>query len=414
MNSTPNNALHVEALEPPLHIRRQFLSDKYVIKQNAINPLHLQKISSLNQYDLTNKYWKKKPSPPMCISFRECNSLLNNSEKISVHDYKYWDLLTELRTIIPVYSENLLISTNILRNILSKFINPTLIYTDASKSEEGNGCAFFISLEGKEFKFKLQQNFSVFTLEAIAIYEALKYLEGKNLNEIVILSDSFSVINSIKHTYPISHKVNPYILRIKHIAYNIIKSGKNICFVWVKAHIGLKDNEHVDILAKQASINGILLDHKIPPTDNYNVCKTRVKRMWQEEWQQICLSIPSKYCKIQPVIPHAFWFDKFKVSRKYVTTLIRLRFGHACYPAHLYKIGVLQSQYCEMCDKIGDLDHIFFECKKHNNATTKLIHCLTTTCNVMAPFNVMNVLCLCTKNIYDIIFDFLEEIKIRM
>ena len=66
MKSTPNEALHVEALEPPLLIRRDFLSNKFLLKLNLCNTPLLQKISSLNTFDLTNSYWIKKPSP-LCV-----------------------------------------------------------------------------------------------------------------------------------------------------------------------------------------------------------------------------------------------------------------------------------------------------------------------------------------------------------
>lgn len=67
MKSTPILPLHVEALEPPLNLRRQHLSNRFLLKLSIINPHLLHNISVLNGYDLTNKFWIKKVSSIMPV-----------------------------------------------------------------------------------------------------------------------------------------------------------------------------------------------------------------------------------------------------------------------------------------------------------------------------------------------------------
>lgn len=414
MKSTPNDALHVEALEPPLSIRRQFLSEKFILKLTFCNIPLLNKISTLNTLDLTNTYWTKKPSPPMCISFRDCNEQLNNIENISTNEFDYWALFAEHRIFFPSYTENTTYSEKILLNILDQFKNPTIIYTDASKLKDGNGCSYFIPFEHVEVKFKLDINCSIFTSEAIAIYKALSDIRTTESKEIIILSDSLSVLTAVNNTHSFSYKINPYIFKIKNTAHNLIKSGKTVIFVWVKAHIGLKHNERVDRLAKEAAINGTLLDHKICLTDYHNQNKLKARNKWMYNWEQHVLSNTSRYGRLQPSIPRQFWHKNLKIPRKYVATIIRLRFGHASYPAHLYKINILPSQQCELCGITSDLDHIFFECRLYKNASNKLIKNIISGCNILPPFNLLNLLSIGSKKLYECIIGFLVETNLKL
>lgn len=315
--------------------------------------------------------------------------------------------------ITPVYSENPSLSNNILHNALNRFINPVTIFTDASKSNEGTGCAYFVPFEEVEGKFKLDNKCSIFTAEAIAIYKALSYIETLEAKEIIILSDSLSVLTALKNTYHFSYKINPYILKIKQITYNITQSGRNVTFVWVKAHIGLKHNEHVDTLAKEACVGNEVV-HKICLTDYFNLCQVEARNNWENCWQKYVAISSSNYCKIQPFIPRRFWHHNYNIPRKYVTTINRIRFGHACYPAHLYKIGVLPSQQCAQCDALGNLDHIFFGCVVNKNATDNFIRKLTINCNIMAPFNILNLLSLDSQQIYEAIIGFLVETNVSL
>ena len=263
MKYTPIDALHVEALEPPLAIRREMISGKFIMKQTFFSTPLLTKISTLNTFDLTNKYWIKKSSPPLCSAYRDNNKLLLSIDQNNISETSYFSLFTHVNIITPSYSEIPQISNNILFNVLHQFDQPELIYTDASKSELGTGGAFLVPYKKIVSKHKLNLHCSIFTAEAISIYQALKYVEKASSKVSIILSDSLSVLNGIENIHTFSYKVNPYLYKIKHLISEITSTGREIYFVWVKAHIGLEHNEQVDRLAKASCNLEYLLEDKL-------------------------------------------------------------------------------------------------------------------------------------------------------
>ena len=182
-------------------------------------------------------------------------------------------------------------------------------------------------------------------------------------------------------------------------------------FIWKKLYSG---NEHADTLAKEGAYSRCILHHKISLADTYSVLNINLKAKWNYQWYEYCFTNPTRYTRIHPNIPNKFWHEDFQVSRKYVTSLIRLKFGHACYPAHLYKIGVYTSPNCDQCNVTADLDHIFFGCAKYQNASNALISNIARNCKMLAPFSMLNLLCLGSKKIYTYIFGFLEETGIKL
>ena len=85
--------------------------------------------------------------------------------------------------------------------------------------------------------------------------------------------------------------------------------------------------------------------------------------------------------------PKNYWHKDLKYLRKEVTTECRLKFGHGCYPAHLKKIGVLDTDLCDVCNVVADLEpHIFLNVqnvKQKVNFYTKSLIDLKTS----LPYN---------------------------
>uniref|UniRef100_A0A6P7F497 Uncharacterized protein LOC114325765 n=1 Tax=Diabrotica virgifera virgifera TaxID=50390 RepID=A0A6P7F497_DIAVI len=311
---------------------------------------------------------------------------------------------------IPTYNENNIISNNILKSILNCYSDATVIYTDASKSGEGSGCAYFLPSGGFEFKYKLPNEFSIFSAESLAILEALKYIKNSYTKKTLILSDCLSVLQNIKNTFLPKTFSNPYIFLIKDMLKQLEDSGFNIKFIWVNAHIGLKDNEYVDYLAKSSITSGTLLSYSLSVSDVITIFKRNQLSIRKDQWNLYCLTKPTRYTTLQPVIPQNTWFKSFKAPRKYITTINRLRFGHACYPSHLYKINVIEDNNCKHCGKQGDLDHIFFECTKFQQHSNSLYKNLIKL-DMHAPFNIQSLLATGSQQIYNIIIDFLSDTR---
>ncbi|XP_050498825.1 probable RNA-directed DNA polymerase from transposon BS isoform X1 [Diabrotica virgifera virgifera] len=153
MKSTPNKALHVEALEIPLNYRRKYLSQKFLMKIRYLNIGLYQNINKLNVADLTNKYWKLKNSPPLCEAFRDLLNFdcdYNMIDSFGLEDFH--SFLHTVKLVKPSYHENSNISSNILRTFLDNWPDSINIYTDASKTLVGTGCAFsYLLLKQKKY-----------------------------------------------------------------------------------------------------------------------------------------------------------------------------------------------------------------------------------------------------------------------
>lgn len=167
MRSTPIEPLYVETMEPPTKFRREYLSQKFLLKIRCYNTCLYKEISTLNYFDLTNKYWAHKNSPPLCDAFR--NTADNNTELAvanKVVDFEdFFELLNQVDIIQPSYHEHSLLNSIVLNNYLTNWSKSVCIYTDASKSSNGTGCAFYIPDKFIEKMFKLPSNFSIFTAE---------------------------------------------------------------------------------------------------------------------------------------------------------------------------------------------------------------------------------------------------------
>lgn len=124
-------------------------------------------------------------------------------------------------------------------------------------------------------------------------------------------------------------------------------------------------------------------------------------------WKEYCFTNPTRYTYIHPEIPSSFWHDNFSVPRRYITTIIRIKFGHACYPVHLFKIKILTTDKCAACNTTGHLDHIFFECKNNVEASNKLYLNLLNS-NVLPPFNLLSLLCQNNRKILDCVISFFK------
>lgn len=322
--------------------------------------------------------------------------------------FNYFDLLTTAHIIIPPYEDPL---TN--RNSITEILNETQgikIYTDASKSSDGTGCAYYIPEMNIARKYKLHYQTSIFNAEAIGIAMALETVLENNIQHSVLLSDSLSVLTNIQS--PPKNFENHHINQIRAHLYNLNQNRCKVVFIWVKAHIGVTGNEKVDKLAKDSILNGETILY-YPTCEDFTIeRKTVMNNKWSNHWKSFCENHHSQYTHIQTNIPKTYWFKNFNYSRKQIVTIIRLKTGHACYAKHLNRIGILHSKLCDTCNEEEDLDHIFFKCRKYSQGQ-KLYNKLLKE-KVDTPFNLAHLLAYNKKTIYDCLLGFVRENKLKL
>ncbi|XP_052743260.1 uncharacterized protein LOC128199149 [Bicyclus anynana] len=349
MKSSPNAALMVECVDPPLDLRRQYLSDWYVSKliQVSSHPL-LPYLDSLSHKVNIDNYWVNKDPPRLVRSYRRCKALpqpISQSPAPPIFNCSFDALIFKPNVLLDLgISKNDREANRKLYQVLGeKWMGWTIIFTDASRlTTNGNvGSAVWIPKYNVVLLFKNPCQTSVFTGEAIAIHEAVQYAKSHSLTKILILSDSKSCLQAISgNIFKSSSNSSQIIINIKEALHYCCVNNFEIALAWIPGHSGISGNEQADLWAKEAVQSGLPTYSSIYCSDILPLAKTYLFRMWSRRWNE--LTKGKHYRNIQPDIPCKPWFFKFKhISNKRTTSVLcRLRLGHVCTPVFLNKIRV--------------------------------------------------------------------------
>ncbi|XP_052745706.1 RNA-directed DNA polymerase from mobile element jockey isoform X4 [Bicyclus anynana] len=262
MKSSPTNALQVECVDPPLHLRRQYLCDRFISKtlQLSSHPLW-SKLTQLSEV-------LRPSNPPSCLlnSFDKFNNLphpLSSSPTNPLYSTSYEALvynppvITDLGLIKEAPDTN----TKFQEIVHQNWSNYLFIYTDASKlsPESYVGAACWVPKYKIVLQFKCPPETSVFTGEAVALLEAILFARSHNIKQTVIFTDSLSCLYSIRE--------NPF-------------------RTWIPSHSGISGNESADSCAKAAVQLGSLEHFKNYSHDLNTLAKNYLDKSWQSFWNQ--------------------------------------------------------------------------------------------------------------------------------
>lgn len=238
----------------------------------------------------------------------------------------------------------------------------TTIYTDGSKRKEGKSTGASVIIEGSDqaYYWCLPKECSIFTAEAFAIKSALEHIhtkqEGNWTNEIIILSDSKSVLQALSKN-KIDAYTNKYILEIKYW-YNKIKTEfrKNITFIWIPAHKGIEGNEIADKIAKEATEEKEHGEIEVPISDLKSLFKKETWIMTQntikEEARHKGKDYFNKFYREKEKKP---WFHDVNRERYFTTLINRIRANHFNLNASLARKRYIESARCECGNETEDL-----------------------------------------------------------
>lgn len=369
--STPKIVMESETCILPLSFRRLQLAERFCVKLKASN----------NQ-DVINKILPRQALQLRMGPHVDVQQLLSGQIpeilRIAIHIYhltpnmyitNVWPfyeisfhvLMSNVINIDKEKAYNQIELSTICENINYK------LYTDGSKSINGVTSAYYDPQRKLTKCFKIDDNCTIFTAECYAIYQALDYLEGIQTSSVLILTDSQGVLAALNNNC-LKSNLNYLIYFIKDKLYHLyMNNNVKVQFMWIKSHAGITGNEIVD----RATRSGIHEDHsnvlKVPFSDYHTQLHQSLKELWKSYYEEITKNKGRWYADIQKSPPAQPWYSNSKDvdSRKFITTINRMRFGHNKLRKHLHKLKIIDNPDCTHCNEPEDLDHVIFKCREY-------------------------------------------------
>lgn len=378
-------------------------------KSKAVQSIHQLSIDSL-----TSRYYMKKINPPLVSAYTNNVDPFKNeiaiSERLPIYSYPYdlnyfnTAIVTNIK--FPNVPDNL-VNFHFTNHIKEAWPNSYHIYTDGSKLERNVGCAVWDKEINLSLKYKLSSFYSVYSSELIAIIKALDYITNIDSATFVIFTDCLSGLSKLQN-FKFEGNNNYLLYEILKKINFLRTQKKDAILCWVKGHIGIKGNEIVDGLAREATLDGNIYDLFVPKSDFGQFIKINTIQNWESEYVQN--SKGARYKSIQPKIVSRPWFERGQKSKHFIATINRLRANHGMFKAHLFKINFDNSNLCT-CNEVMDLDHIFLICSNLSQDREILLQRLLEL-EVAMPFSLLTLLESKNLLIYEALYDYLKNVQI--
>lgn len=351
--------LLIDAGEPPLMFRREYLCNNYISKVlcNNLNPMQ-EILLNISNYDLNVLF--QNESQPLSVWFYKNTSNINDilpNLRLPNISIPPWMLLYPKFDHLKIKGKKFVIPMEIKNKFFEYLSNncpvdSTICYTDGSKDGNTVGAAFKIS--NFVINHRLHKMCSSFTAEAFAMESCLSHLFNSHTSHnIMIFTDSSSLIASMQQNSP----NNVIIQNIQRLCHSILAKGIRLGITWIPSHCGIPGNEHVDLAAKSPLYHNISNDLILPDLKNH--LKAQVKIKWQEWWD--IFPPPNKIKDIKLTVhPWPSSNRKIRIEEK---ILCRLRIGHTRL-THGYLMEKSDPPICDYCSVQLTIEHILCVCIK--------------------------------------------------
>ena len=255
--TSPVSAMQVEVGEMPLSLRRIQLSMNYWVTLKGHNQDHPSKV-------VLNKCWEH--------GRKDFNSFgwlgEEEAERMELTELSYCQTVAMSPTppwLFPMPAVDLEIGnmskqgnphggmSNLVQRYMNfKYIDFVQVYTDGSKvpATGRTGAAVHVPSFAIAIKQRTPDHLSIYSVELLAIIMALSWIENKNLQDVVICSDSRAALVSIMN-FKSSCRLD-LLFEVFHALHRISHKGMHVNFLWVPAHADVEGNEVADFLAKKA------------------------------------------------------------------------------------------------------------------------------------------------------------------
>ena len=346
--------LLVDASEPPLAKRRDFLLGSYAAKLTGLVQ-HPTKRTVLKPTCLTS--FASRPSLPQPVNIRLYYLLqrLQFTFPSAVDFPRFvsspWTLLQakydfSLLSLDKSSTSSFIYRTH-FQEMISAYPECNIIYTDGSAGEDGVGCAFHSSALSRQYR--LHSFSSTYTAELWAIYVALQHIHLTVQKRTVIYSDSLSALQAIHTLYNSDALVQKVQLLI-----HILLSQFSIVLCWVPGHVGIVGNEAADRAAKAATKKSAVDITSVPTRDTRCRFKNLIKQEWQSEWDKSNFKLSPIKTSVEP------WSSSSRVVRREEVLLTQLRIGH-CRLSHGFLLAGEVRPICGTCLVLLSVQHILID-----------------------------------------------------
>ena len=358
--TTPIYSLYAEAGEPSLSHRRLKLSMNYYLKLKSLplNPAY-DCVFQPNYKDL----YLKNPSVIPPFGLRMVDHVENADLDLTVisDDDKFpfdppWTFITPKTNFSLAQFRKDTTSPLVFKQgyleLREKFPDHLHVFTDGSKSDSGVASAAYLHTEPSAFfTHRLPDAGSIYTAELQALLLSLKLMYQSHFKKFLVFSDSLSALQAISHRN-LNH---PMLLDFFKLHSMLCSDDYDITFVWIPSHVGIRGNEIVDSLARQAVVEE-RSDSSVPFSDLKPLVTNYIKKEWQKEWD---LQSDNKLYKIRPKL-HEHLPGYFG-SRREEVVLTRLHVGH-CRLTHSFYFTQEDRPWCFACDEQLSVEHILLSC----------------------------------------------------
>lgn len=372
MKTTPINSLQIECNTPPINIRFQFLKSKYILKL-----LSFENHPLLKKILFYHRVYNPSDSVNVPYIFHDFSNLISIDDQYQIEKCKgrwpcYSGNYISKFWPMDIYINRNLRSKEDVYQLIAEFPGYRHIFTDGSKNNRNVSLAIYLPHLTVGHGVRLPGAMTIFTAESLAILTALQYINEKNLGHTtwLIATDCMSALMALQNP-KLDANIGNILYEIRTLYADLCSRGFTISLIWTPSHIGVAGNENADYLARViVDMDNIDIPEKrnvaIPSSDlltklhEQNIC------IWLENWQETLGTKGKWYAKINQTIGSVPWFTRSVLhkSRKFYTTINRLRLGHGRFNAHLARMKIITSPVCTNCDLGTDqtLDHIIFEC----------------------------------------------------
>lgn len=274
-------------------------------------------------------------------------------------------------TILPLAKKKCMYSAVDLKKIIVNAINvdyekTAQVYCDGSVMEDGKaGCGILVIDSGKEihieseYSYRIPDNVSSTQAELCAILFGLwKIKDG--MGDVCFFVDSRSALESLNSKNPVYVEM---VNQCKAVIEELKQRGRKITFMWIPSHIGIRNNDRADELAKMG-IEKEIID--MDCTITLKQIKTIIRKTREEEeavrMEKRHLNSETMRHYIDVLENTNFTYGKYKSAWK-DSLCTRLRLGYKYY----WQLGIAKEDdetCCRLCrePRAHTLSHYVLEC----------------------------------------------------